>query len=71
MEYHWLAGIGSCKDTDGSARRESQLQIPIVLSNCNGLCASLSETGGLIGGRDLLGTVNSCSVESQYWLISA
>ena len=47
-----LAGMGSRKDTDGGVGRESQLQISIVLSNRNGLCAPRSEAGGQFGGCD-------------------
>ena len=38
----------------------------MVLPDDNGLCASVSEIGGLVGDGDELGTINSCSVEPQY-----
>ena len=37
----------SCKNTDSSVCGESQLQVPMVLSNGNGLCVSLSGVGSL------------------------
>ena len=40
-EHQELAGVGNCKDTDGRVCRELKLQVPIVLSNGNGLCASI------------------------------
>ena len=39
----------SCEGTDSNVRRDSQLYVTMVLSNCNGFCVPPSEMGGLVG----------------------
>ena len=50
--HHELAWMGSCKETNGSVCRESELKSPTIFSDDNDLCSFLSEMSGLDGGQD-------------------